>query len=936
MRDISIRFLRRAVGVSAAFLLVVASATPALRVYAADEGLSTVTNKVTTPGTPVTITDLQVTGTGNDSVSLTIQVDKGELSLDGSNINVSGNYSSLLTLSGDREDINTSLSTLTYEGEGRGTSTVTVSLGSNVTDVIIDPDTGRAYTIVGDELTWNDARTAALQLQYGGVQGYLANVTSEEEDEFIVANLSGNGWIGASDYDEDGGEELGEGDWKWVDGPEAGTSFWSGAGAGNGGQPVLGPGDVPMYSNWNDIEPNNSGDEDCAEYIVGEGWNDLSCVTEYRGYVVEFGAGLNAPDPIERTFTITATPETVSIGSCDQLFALTGEDANKKIELTAHIDCQGRTEAPLFDEEDFYGIFEGNGFTIKNLTIANEDSSHVGLTGYSVGAEYRNIFLDNISLEGGFHNGVLAGHVEDSIIAENIHATNITMKNSPDETSVEEMGVLFGTVGLEREYGESRIEHVSVQGTFTITDVESVEGVGGLAGTIEAGGDFVIKQAYADVDIVLNNVSDYSESVGGLVGYIDTGGEGADEGSSVVQGITDSYTWGSITAPSGVYVGGLVGNIGNYFDDAAAFTFDITNSYSWMDIDAYSDVGGLVGFMQRMDPYEGATYDTAIINSFYAGTVTGEENTGVIVGTYEDFEEEYSTLEFDNVWYDASKTGEYDCVSNLPVNQCNAINADGNQPNYFFNSKTNAPMDEWDFATIWKTGSSTPPTFKSFIGNDGDQDGANDYIETRAPNNGDGNNDGTADSEQSHVASFVNLETGKYITLALSEECSITEVMASKESDGEAQDAEYEYLNGLVNFAADCGTPGFTTNVTVYHHGVSKDGLTVRKYNPTTGEYFTIASASLADQVIGGQNAAVVSYQITDGGELDVDGEENGTIVDPVGLGSQSLSDGSSVGGALSATGQNRFVILLIAALSSVGGLYVLLRRIRVLTADNR
>lgn len=906
---------------SATLLLVVASVVPAIPVYAADEGLSTVANKVTTPGTPVVVTDLQVTGTGNDSVSLTIQVDKGELSLDGNNISVSGNYTKLLTLNGDRDDINASLSTLTHSGEGRGTSTITVSLGSNVTDVIIDPDSGRAYTIIEDELTWNEARTAALQLQYGGVQGYLANVTSEEEDAFIVANLSGNGWIGASDYDENGGEDLGEGNWKWVDGPEAGTSFWSGAGAGSGGQPVLGPGDVPMYSNWNDVEPNDSGNEDCAEYIVGEGWNDLSCVTEYRSYVVEFGAGLEMADPVERTFTITATPETVSIASCDQLFALTEEDANKNVELTAHIDCQGRTEAPLFDEEDFYGIFEGNGFTIKNLTIANEDSSHVGLTGYSVGAEYRNIFLDNISLEGGFHNGVLAGHVQDSIIAENIHATNITMKNSPGETSVEEMGVLFGTVGLGREYGESRIEHVSVQGTFTISDVESVEGVGGLAGTIQADSNFVIKQAYADVDIVLNNVSDYSESVGGLVGYIETGGEGAEEGSSIVQGITDSYTWGSITAPSGVYVGGLVGNIGNYFDDAAAFTFDITNSYSWMDVDAYSDVGGLVGFMQRMDPYEGATYDTAIVNSFYAGTVTGEENTGVIVGTYEDFEEEHSTLEFNNVWYDASKTGEYDCVSNFPVDQCNATNADGSQPNYFFNSKTNAPMDEWDFATIWKTGSNTPPTFKSFIGNDGDQDGANDYIENRAPNNGDGNNDGTPDSQQANVASFVNTETDKYVTLSLSEECSITSIGTTKESDSSKQDTGYEYVNGFVDFTADCGTNGFTTNVTLYHHGVSKNGLTVRKYNPNTEAYFTINQASLADQVIGGQSAAVVSYQITDGGELDVDGQENGTIVDPVGLGAQAGGTASSLAGAvLSATGQSQVITILLGVFGALLG----------------
>jgi hypothetical protein len=260
----------------------------------------------------------------------------------------------------------------------------------------------------------------------------------------------------------------------------------------------------------------------------------------------------------------------------------------------------------------------------------------------------------------------------------------------------------------------------------------------------------------------------------------------------------------------------------------------------------------------------------------------------------------------------------------MNMNECNAANTGGTQPNYFLNNSTNAPMDEWDFDTIWKNQTGTPPVFKPFIGNDGDQDGANDYIEDRAPNEGDGNNDGTADSEQSHVSSFLNQETEQYVTLELSDECSITSVSTSNEGDALKQDTEYVYNNGFVNFAADCGSVGFTTNVTIYHHGVSKEGLIVRKYNPTTETYFTITNASLADQMIGGQAAAVASYQITDGGELDVDGEANASIVDPVGLAAVVASGGSS---DLASTGQATTNYIWAVTLLLVTGVLTVLAR---------
>lgn len=47
---------------------------------------------------------------------------------------------------------------------------------------------------------------------------------------------------------------------------------------------------------------------------------------------------------------------------------------------------------------------------------------------------------------------------------------------------------------------------------------------------------------------------------------------------------------------------------------------------------------------------------------------------------------------------------------------------------------------------------------------------------------------------------------------------------------------------------------------------------------------FTIANATITTETIYGQQAVLVTYEIEDGGPLDVDGTVNGVIVDPAGL----------------------------------------------------
>ena len=163
--------------------------------------------------------------------------------------------------------------------------------------------TGHYYEFIPlIDVRWTEAKVLAEGLTYYGLQGYLATLTSEAENQIAAVQTNNFGWIGASDL-------ANEGDWRWVTGPEglenggAGRSFWLGNGTALGGAPVNGE-----YSNWNGTnEPNNAGPEHYAHVtspnVGGIGtWNDLPDPAagggdyQSKGYFVEYGGMPGDPD----------------------------------------------------------------------------------------------------------------------------------------------------------------------------------------------------------------------------------------------------------------------------------------------------------------------------------------------------------------------------------------------------------------------------------------------------------------------------------------------------------------------------------------------------------------------------------------------------------------------------------------------------------------
>jgi len=166
--------------------------------------------------------------------------------------------------------------------------------------VVFNPANGHYYEFVATppEIKWTEARAAAerrtLRATNGKLlRGYLATITSAEEDQFLYTHFGHipNIWVGASDA-------AVENEWRWVTGPEGradggkGLLFWLG---GVDGIPI-------GYAAWAPGEPNQFDDE-----VVGSedymdwnhdmaGWNDSPNQPypsreghQTSGYLVEYG-----------------------------------------------------------------------------------------------------------------------------------------------------------------------------------------------------------------------------------------------------------------------------------------------------------------------------------------------------------------------------------------------------------------------------------------------------------------------------------------------------------------------------------------------------------------------------------------------------------------------------------------------------------------------
>lgn len=211
-----------------------------------------------------------------------------------------------------------------------------------------------------------------------------------------------------------------------------------------------------------------------------------------------------------------------------EIFQNGGIDLNGSYILGCDIDLSEiENWQPVGDEVNpFTGVFNGNGYSIDNLTINVEDSNaeNVGFFGTTVNAEISNVNFTNASIvtpsdfiNGSSSVGIVAG------TARGTSFDNITI--SGDVTGYESVGGMVGVINDNSYYdaNENYIEvgNSSISNVDTSVDASGKYYVGGLVGSIEgtevldgvATRDLVISNCNTSGDIVFDE-----ESAGGLIG----------------------------------------------------------------------------------------------------------------------------------------------------------------------------------------------------------------------------------------------------------------------------------------------------------------------------------------------------------------------------------------------------------------------------------
>ena len=285
--------------------------------------------------------------------------------------------------------------------------------------------------------------------------------------------------------------------------------------------------------------------------------------------------------------------------------------------LTANIDLGNKDWTPIANSFSdallggsnyrvFAGNFDGNGYTISNVSIGSEaaplEADVFGFFGATEG-KISNLNLNTVSIHGiakvasigavvGFAGG-LVGSLGGSI--ENCHVTGLTMDMSAPSNVYAAAYWVGGLVGALD--GTQFINECSVSGG--ITEKAGKGSIGGLIG--ELGKAAKITYSRSNVTVNVKADSHGGADVGGFIGK----GNGKTDAETVIR---NCYATGNVTG--GAYTGGFAGGL---------WGLNIKNCYASGNVSqAAVAMASFVG-TDASDP----NYYGSITNCFTTGSVTG-------------------------------------------------------------------------------------------------------------------------------------------------------------------------------------------------------------------------------------------------------------------------------------------------------------------------
>ena len=188
--------------------------------------------------------------------------------------------------------------------------------------------------------------------------------------------------------------------------------------------------------------------------------------------------------------------------------------------LAADIDLDNQPWTPIGTEaNNFTGVFDGNGHSIKNLNIvvdeAKEGKAYMGLLGYANNATVKNLTLENVNINVACldidhsqgHIGAVAGSLEGTSTIEDVTVKgDVTVYTTQTANGASRVAVIAGG----NAYGDVTMKNVHVianEGSSLVAN----NNVGALAGQLQ--GKMMFENCSSNINVTANKFF-----AGGLVG----------------------------------------------------------------------------------------------------------------------------------------------------------------------------------------------------------------------------------------------------------------------------------------------------------------------------------------------------------------------------------------------------------------------------------